>query len=93
MKKKLSRIAAMLLAVVMVISGIAIMPMADVNAADKPSFTVKTDIEEPSYSVLRLPAVRLNRRYAKKPLKRPSSPITSINGTKRILLPLSNPSP
>ena len=46
MKKKLSRIAAMLLAVVMVISGIAIMPMADVNAADKPSFTVKTDVTE-----------------------------------------------
>ena len=46
MKKKLSRIAAMLLAVVMVVTGVAIMPTADVNAADKPSFTVKTDVTE-----------------------------------------------
>ena len=46
MKKKLSRIAAMLLAVVMVITGIAVMPSADVKAADKPTFTVKTDVTE-----------------------------------------------
>lgn len=46
MKKKLSRIAAMLLAVVMVITGIAVMPSSDVKAADAPSFTVKTDVTE-----------------------------------------------
>lgn len=46
MKKKLSRIAAMLLAVVMVITGIAVMPSSDVKAADKPTFTVKTDVTE-----------------------------------------------
>ena len=46
MKKKLSRIAAMLLAVVMVITGIAVMPSADVKAADKPEFTVKVSSTE-----------------------------------------------
>ena len=46
MKKKLSRIAAMLLAVVIVITGIAVMPSSDVKAADAPSFTVKTDVTE-----------------------------------------------
>lgn len=46
MKKKLSRIAAMLLAVVMVITGIAVMPKVEAEAADAPSFTVKTDVTE-----------------------------------------------
>ena len=46
MKKKLSRIAAMLLAVVMVITGIAVMPSSDVKAADRPSFTVKVSSTE-----------------------------------------------
>ena len=46
MKKKLSRIAAMLLAVVMVITGIAVMPSADVKAADKPTFTFETSTSE-----------------------------------------------
>lgn len=46
MKKKLSRIAAMLLAVVMVITGIAVMPGVEADAADAPSFTVKTDVTE-----------------------------------------------
>ena len=46
MKKKLSRIAAMLLAVVMVITGIAVMPEIDAEAADIPSFEVRTDVRE-----------------------------------------------
>ena len=46
MKKKLSRIAAMLLAVVMVITGIAVMPSTDVNAAGKPTFTFETTTSE-----------------------------------------------
>lgn len=46
MRKKLSRIAAMLLAVVMVITGVMFMPKVEAEAAgtlDAPSFTVKTD--------------------------------------------------
>ena len=46
MKKKLSRIAAMLLAVMMVITGVAFMPKVEAEAADIPSFTVRTDATE-----------------------------------------------
>ena len=46
MKKKLSRIAAILLAVVMVVTAVSLMPTADAKAADTPSFTVKTDVTE-----------------------------------------------
>lgn len=43
MKKKLSKIAALLLAAVMVITGLAVVPRNTVNAAGNPSFTVKTN--------------------------------------------------
>lgn len=43
MKKKLSKIAALFLAVVMVITGLAVVPRDTVNAAGNPSFTVKTN--------------------------------------------------
>ena len=46
MKKKLSRIAAMLLAVVMVITGVAFMPKTEAEAADKPAFTLETSTSE-----------------------------------------------
>ena len=46
MKKKLSRIAAILLAVVMVVTAVSLMPTTDAKAADTPSFTVKTDVTE-----------------------------------------------
>ena len=46
MKKKLSRIAAMLLAVVMVITGVAFMPKVEAEAADKPAFTLETSTSE-----------------------------------------------
>ena len=44
MKKKLSRIAALLLAVVMVITGFTVMPK--VEAAEMPTFTVKVSSTE-----------------------------------------------
>ncbi|HJB96444.1 MAG TPA: Ig-like domain-containing protein [Candidatus Mediterraneibacter intestinigallinarum] len=46
MKKKLSRIAAMLLAVVMVVAGIAIMPTSEAKAANMPTFTIKSSSAE-----------------------------------------------
>ena len=46
MKKKLSRIAAMLLAVVMVITGIAFMPKTKAEAAEMPEFTIKSSVSE-----------------------------------------------
>lgn len=46
MKKKLSRIAAMLLAVVMVVAGIAIMPMSETKAAGKPTFSLVSSTSE-----------------------------------------------
>lgn len=46
MKKKLSRIAAMLLAVVMVVAGIAIVPMSETKAAGKPTFSLVSSASE-----------------------------------------------
>ena len=43
MKKKLSKIAALMLAAVMVISGLVIVPREAANAAGKPSFTVEVN--------------------------------------------------
>lgn len=42
MKKKLSRIAAVLLAVVMVITGISVAPVTSVKAAEPPKYTIRT---------------------------------------------------
>ena len=44
MKKKLNKIAALVLALVMVITGFVAVPEMDVQAANGPSFTVKTDV-------------------------------------------------
>ena len=45
MKKKLNKIAALVLALVMVITGFVAVPQMDVQAAnDVPSFTMKTDV-------------------------------------------------
>lgn len=46
MKKKLNKIAALVLALVMVITGFVAVPQMDVQAANESSYTVKTNVTE-----------------------------------------------